>query len=336
VIARALADPDPAARAQFFDKLGLQQADLRPGVGVRDGLPDLRWRRVPSGSFWMGGDPQALGAWPGRSIAMPSDYWTAAYPLTVAQYAAFIREGGHAEAWDAQRISNHPVEVTWYEAYAYAQWLEALRRDGRLVLPPEVPEEHVIRLPDEAEREFAGRYPDGRVYPWGNEYRAGYANIDETSYYERVGPYYLGRVTAVGLYLLGVQPSLGLYDLSGNVSEWCQTMWSGEGYTAENDPRAVGHRVARGGHYRNGANFARAASRTWGDPDPDDQYDPKHGFRLVIGPPLPARSGQAFADALRWRQEHGWAGTTPPPQTSKHSAHPRRPPLCHRTSLVTR
>ncbi len=101
---------------------------------------------------------------------MPSDYWTAAYPLTVAQYAAFIREGGHAETWDAQRISNQPVEVTWYEAYAYAQWLEALRRDGRLVLPPEVPEEHVIRLPDEAERRglhgrkrSAGRRPSRRT-----------------------------------------------------------------------------------------------------------------------------------------------------------------------------
>src|SRR6266851_672315 len=98
-----------------------------------------------------------------------------------------------------------------------------------------------------------------------------------------------------------------------SMSSACPTRRSGEGYTAENDPRAVGHRVVRGGHYRNGANFARAASRTWGVPDPDDQYDPKHGFRLVIGPPLPARSGQAFADALRWRQEHGWAGTTPPP-----------------------
>jgi hypothetical protein len=48
----------------------------------------------------------------------------------------------------------------------------------------------------------------GRVFPWGNEYRAGCANIDETSYCERVGPCYLGRVVAVGLYLLGGQPNL--------------------------------------------------------------------------------------------------------------------------------
>src|SRR5207244_916522 len=145
------------------------------------------------------------------------DYWTAAYAVTVAQYAGFMHDGGYSERWRtcwtsagwdwkrhygleapmdwqsplaAERIGNHPVEVTWYEAYAYAGWLEALRRDGSLVLPREIPAEHVIRLPDEVEREWAARYPDGRVYPWGTEYRAGCANVDETSYYEKVGPYY--------------------------------------------------------------------------------------------------------------------------------------------------
>ena len=145
----------------------------------------------------------------------------------------------------------------------------------------------------------------GAFYPWGNDYRSGYANIAETSYGLRVGTHYLGRITAVGLYPAGRQPNLDLYDLSGNVSEWCLTTWCEEDYTAENDPDAVGHRVVRGGHYHNAANFARAASRTWGDPDPDDQYDPNHGFRVVIGPSLPSQSGQAYLDALRWREEHG-------------------------------
>jgi hypothetical protein len=58
VIERAQAETDPAARAQFFDELGLKDADVRPGVGLHDFL----WRRVPAGSFWMGGDPLALGS----------------------------------------------------------------------------------------------------------------------------------------------------------------------------------------------------------------------------------------------------------------------------------
>ena len=41
VIERAIAETDPAARARFFDELGLKHADLRPGVGLRDGLPDV-------------------------------------------------------------------------------------------------------------------------------------------------------------------------------------------------------------------------------------------------------------------------------------------------------
>jgi formylglycine-generating enzyme required for sulfatase activity len=323
VIERALSEVDPAARAQLFDDLGRRQADPRPGVGLFGGLPDLLWRLVPAGSYWMGGDPLALRAWAGRSIDLSSDYWTAAYPVTIAQYQAFIDDGGYSAQWrmcwtDAgwawrsrynlgqgleaplgwasapgggPRISNHPVEVDWYEAYAYTQWLEKLRRAGKLSLPSTVPDGHVIRLPDEAEREWAARNPDGRFFPWGDDYRSGYANIDETSYYEKVGPHYLGRITAVGLYPLGCQSMLGLYDLSGNVSEWCLTIWDEQGYSAENDPERVGHRVVRGGHYHNGSRFARAASRSWGDPDPDDQYDPNHGFRLFIGPPVRSRRG---------------------------------------------
>jgi formylglycine-generating enzyme required for sulfatase activity len=289
----------------LFDDLWLRQADTRPGVGLTSsGLPNLLWRHVPSGTFWMGGDRLALGAWQGCSITLPSDYWTSAYPVTVAQYQAF----GVSSHWDAgrSRIGNHPAEVDWYEADAFARWLESLRRDGRLTVPDSVPDTHVIRLVDEAEREWMARYPDGRLFPWGDEYHSGFANIDETSYYDRVGPYYLGRVTAVGIYPSGSQPHLGVHDLSGNVSEWCLTTWSEAGYSADNSPDAVSHRVVRGGHYHNGTSFARAASRTWGDPDPEGQYDPSHGFRLVIGQPYPSRTGEAYASALRWRRTHGW------------------------------
>jgi formylglycine-generating enzyme required for sulfatase activity len=317
MIERALAEPDPLVRARLFDELGLQHADTRPGVGLRDGLPDMLWRRVPAGRFWMGGDSLALGAWPGRMVDQAVDICVAAYPVTVAQFQAFIDAGGYTErsrslwsmigwswkqgynlgagleaplGWKSAlaqpRVRNQPVQVTWYEAHAFARWLEHLHRDGSLPMPANAPDAQVIRLPDEAEREWAARYPDGRAFPWGDRYRSGAANIDETAYHERVGPHYLARITAVGMYPLGRQSALDLYDLSGNVDEWCQTLWNEAGYAGDNEPEAVGYRVVRGGHYHNGVNYARAASRTWGDPDPDDQYDPSRGFRLVIGPPL--------------------------------------------------
>jgi formylglycine-generating enzyme required for sulfatase activity len=314
-IAAALSEADPLTRARRFDELGVQNADTRPGVGLRDGLPELLWRRVPAGRFWMGGDPLALGAWHGRSVDVSTDMYMAAYPVTNAQFTVFVGAGGYTERWRSvwssvgwswnrrynsgagltappgwqsvlapPRVANHPVEVTWYEADAFAHWLEQLHRDGTLSTPPRLPAGHAIRLPDEAEREWAARYPDGRAFPWGPDYVSGAANIDETAYGQSVGPHYLRRITPVGIYPSGRQSALVLYDLSGNVNEWCQSRWDDSGYTGDNDREGVGYRVVRGGHYHNGVNFARAASRTWGDPDPDDQYDPSRGFRLVIGP----------------------------------------------------
>jgi formylglycine-generating enzyme required for sulfatase activity len=49
----------------------------------------------------MGGDPLALGAWLGRSIDLTSCLFMAAYPVTVAQFQAFIDAGGYTERWGA-------------------------------------------------------------------------------------------------------------------------------------------------------------------------------------------------------------------------------------------
>ena len=78
-------------RARLFDELGLRDADGRPGVGVRNGGPDLVWRKVPAGRFWMGGDPLALGALPGRPVDLDANIYMTAYPMTIAQFEASSR-----------------------------------------------------------------------------------------------------------------------------------------------------------------------------------------------------------------------------------------------------
>jgi hypothetical protein len=81
----------PRARAQAGDALACL-GDPRPGVGLRsDGLPDIAWCEVPAGPFCVDYDTP-------RQINVPT-FSIARYPITNAQYAAFVKDGGYTEQW---------------------------------------------------------------------------------------------------------------------------------------------------------------------------------------------------------------------------------------------
>jgi hypothetical protein len=228
--------------------------DRREGVGVRDGLPDIVWQAVPAGGFlWQDGEMRETEA-----------YRIARFPVTNRQYQAFIEAEDYAspEWWlegldipdPAQPQWNQPnrprVEVAWDEALAFCRWLTARLR----VKGPIGPNEE-IRLPTEYEWEKAARGTDGRTFPWGEGYRSGDANIDET--YDATGPLYLRETTAVGLYPRNVSP-YGLIDCSGNVWEWCLNK-----YDDPDDTSTAGEamRALRGGSWVDAQALARAAAR---------------------------------------------------------------------------
>jgi formylglycine-generating enzyme required for sulfatase activity len=285
----------PVARARaggFLARLG----DPRPGVGLRpDGLPDIAWCEVPAGPFLMGSDkgkdPQAYDdELPQHEVTLQG-YRIARYPVTNAQYAAFVAAGGYQERrywtkagwqWKGDRsepdsyggvydLPNHPaVMVAWYEAVAFCRWLtEELQKKGGLA-----PDEGVT-LPSEAEWEKAARGTDGRVFPWGDEANPNQANYDATG---------IDTTSAVGCFPGGASP-YGVEDLSGNVWEWCRTKWQGSyaGYRDDNDLEGGATRVLRGGAFRNPSGHVRCASRAGYAPDIGLRY---RGFRVVVAPNL--------------------------------------------------
>ncbi len=182
---------EPKERLAIGDELA-KLGDPRPGVGLDErGLPDIDWVEIAAGSFLYGEEKET------RELPF---FNIARYPITNTQFQVFINDGGYQEprwwAGLAKRIDspnaprwnepNRPREtVSWYEAVAFCRWLSHITGDE-------------IRLPSETQWERAARGADGRNYPWGGEYRSGYANVDETVI--DVGSYYLGKTTAVGVY----------------------------------------------------------------------------------------------------------------------------------------
>ena len=278
---------DRAAAGVTLGRLG----DPRKGVGlISEGGPDIDWIEIPAGPFTMGADKPAAkydDEMPQFSCGLITrPYGISRYPVTVAQYACFVRAGGYEEArfwteagwtWrqekqidgpidfgEVYQTPNHPrVGVSWFEATAFCGWLaEALGRS--------------ISLPSESQWERAARHTDGSVYPWGNEEACKtHCNMGETG---------IGHTSAVGAFPSG-NAECGAADMAGNVLEWCQTQWleDYEEYARKvNDgPEGTGARVLRGGAFNNDSNDVRCAIR---DRNAPDNRDLNVGFRVVASP----------------------------------------------------
>ena len=181
-------------------------------------------------------------------------------------------------------IPNHPVVgVTWFEAMAYCAWLmDKLQvssyklqvwRNHQLETCDLKPGAY-LRLPTEAEWEAAARGKTEKVYPWSNTFDAKLANTSESS---------IEHTTAVGQYPGGRSPC-GALDMSGNVWEWCHSLYKPYRYVASDgreDEKSDAFRVLRGGSWYDDVNYARAAFRFRNYPD---SFLNNVGFRFVVSP----------------------------------------------------
>ena len=259
--------------------------DPRPGVGVKNGLPDIDWVPISDDGSW---------TYQSKTHKALDTYWIARYPITYAQFEVFLRaeDGYQEDRWwrgldapEDHRSSagsqafehwNHPRErVSWWDAMAFCAWLTARAHDPPGLLPKDAlcTGNWQITLPTEQQWEKAARGRDGRQYPWGgDEYKPGYANIDETIH--KVGPHYLQKTTAVGMYPQGVSP-YGVADLSGNVWEWCLNEYE----SGKTDPGGDATRVLRGGSWNFNPNLAAAPFRFHSHPVNRLYHS---GFRVVV------------------------------------------------------
>lgn len=175
--------------------------------------------------------------------------------------------------WNEQKqYPTRPVMgVSWFEAVAYARWLEwqlqvagcklPVWRAGESIGVDLQPRAFNVRLPSEAEWEKAARCGDARRYPWGNdEWAKERANIDKSQ---------IGHANPVGMYSQGAN-EWGVHEMAGNVWEWTRSLFSSYPYVAEDGREALevdGDRVLRGGSWIDVRRFARCASRSRDVPD---------------------------------------------------------------------
>jgi len=168
---------------------------------------------------------------------------------------------------------NRPVVcVSWYGAVAYCNWLSSQQGltpcygpvNNRGNDPSVWRTWNGYRLPTEAEWEYACRAGSTAEYYWGDPYPPDPPNIGNYAWYDSNSG---GNHHAVGQLLPN---SFGLYDMSGNIREWCSD-WS-EAYslgpfTNPTGPAAGSDRVYRGGSWNDTVIFCRSADRGGGLPD---------------------------------------------------------------------
>ena len=223
----------------------------------------LKYVWIPPGKFQMGcvkGDDACdEDETPSHSVEITKEFWLARTEVTVTAYRLFAQETEQTLTYHSfpnfnrwGRDEDHPmVLVTWGKADAYCKWAGG-------------------RLPTEAEWEYAARGgTEGLTYPKGNEINNNDAQFDTDG---------TAPVTNYS------QNAFGLYNMVGNVWEWCADRYGEDYYSSEHpgrDPKGPSEgkeRVLRGGSWANLPVDLRTSSR--------GQYDPDHahasiGFRCA-------------------------------------------------------
>ncbi|TAE61705.1 MAG: hypothetical protein EAZ89_00370 [Bacteroidetes bacterium] len=227
----------------------------------RIGFPLPEMLLIKGGEFMMGSEEGEDSEKPIHKVKV-SDFYLGKYPVTFEEYDAYCEAAGIEKPLDKGwgRGKRPVINVSWKDATAYCEWLKAQTGQG-------------WRLPTEAEWEYAAGGRSQNRTKW-----AGTSNEKELGNYAWISDNSGSKTHPVG----EKKPNaLGLYDMSGNVWEWCSD-WYGEYPSSEQTnpqgPPDGEYRVFRGGGWVNRAAGARVSSRGRWHPGDRGHY---LGFRLA-------------------------------------------------------
>jgi formylglycine-generating enzyme required for sulfatase activity len=258
---------------------------LKVGAGVARGSNyqqeiALKWVWIPPGSFVMG-SPQAetgrrSNEGPQTPVTLTHGFWLGEHEVTLGEFREVTGDA-----------PKHPIPrfgLATDQAFANASWGEAMKFCAALTdrerAAGKLPEGYVYRLPTEAEWEYACRAGTSGSFNFGN-------GEDETLLDENA--WYSGNSSGTPQPVAGKRPNLwGLFDMLGNVEEWClDYLGTYPGSSVTNPVGVIGGDffVVRGGSWHTPADWCRSAKRHWvrsGDKLPHIES----GFRAALALPV--------------------------------------------------
>ncbi len=259
----ALNGPAPASdglrKAEISDQA--VQKVMTNSVGMK-----LVW--IPPGEFDMGSDKGHASERPVHRVKISKGFWMGQTEVTQAQYKVVME----TEPWSGKRVqqsdSNPTVYVSWNDAVEFCRKLSQL--EGRM-----------YRLPTEAEWEYACRAGTTTRFSFGDSESL----LSDYAWFQGnaggVGEWYAHPVGQK-------KPNAwGLFDMHGNVCEWCGDLFAMDYYSKSPsiDPQGpstgeyLGGPILRGGSWHGDPEDCQSAIRTWSLPDTRVGYD---GFRIVL------------------------------------------------------
>jgi formylglycine-generating enzyme required for sulfatase activity len=199
-------------------------------------------------------------------VTLTRDYWLNKYEVTQGEYVSLMGKNPSHFTGD----TNRPVEkLTWFEAAAYCR--ELTRREQQAGhLPPD----YAYRLPSEAEWEYACEASRTNLFSFGD-------SVTNAEQYAWTMENSEGTPHPVGQKLPN---PWGLYDMHGNVWEWCSDWFApypAAALTNPLGPPASKFKVFRGGGWNQAIEFARSRNRFMMSPSNGIHFV---GFRVALGP----------------------------------------------------